>query len=380
VAGLAATAAFAARGHKAICVDRAPAEAGMRDTRTTAFLKPAVAVLEDAGVWPLLSGETAALNVMRLIDAGGVENAVREIADFASDEIGEPPFSWNVPNAAMRRALNERIAQLETAELRAETALDDLVVRRDVALARLSDGTTAKAKLIIGADGRNSTIRDLAGIDARRWDYGQKALVFTVGTEEPHFGVSTEIHRTGGPFTLVPMPDGEEGPRASVVWMERAGEAERLAALPVPEFEEALNDRALGVHGRLKLISGRAAWPIISLIADRLTAPRTALIAESAHVVPPIGAQGLNMSLGDIEALMKAVAAGGGDPGADGVLSAYQRRWPELAARVSGVDMLNRAALTEVQPLRDLRLVGLTALTQLRPAKHLAMRLGMGAR
>ncbi|MEL7464433.1 MAG: FAD-dependent monooxygenase [Pseudomonadota bacterium] len=380
VAGLAATAAFAASGRRAICVDRAPVAAGMNDTRTTAFLKPAVAVLEDAGVWPLLSGETAALDVMRLIDAGGRENAAREIADFAADEIGEPPFGWNVPNAAMRQALNKRIEQLETAEQRAETAIEDLIVRRDHALARLSDGSTIKAQLVVGADGRNSTIRDMAGISARRWDYGQKALVFTVAMEEPHFGVSTEIHRTGGPFTLVPMPDGEDGPRCSVVWMERAGEAERLAALPVPEFEEALNERALGVHGRLKLASGRAAWPIISLIAERLTAPRIALIAESAHVVPPIGAQGLNMSLGDIETLMKAVAAGGGDPGAATALSAYQRRWPELAARVSGVDALNRAALTKAQPLRDLRRVGLTALTQMRPAKALAMRLGMGAR
>lgn len=379
VAGLSATAAFAARGRRVICVDRAPAEAGLRDTRTTAFLRPAVELLEEAGVWPLLEGETAPLNTMRLIDAGGPENAAREVADFTAEEIGAAPFGWNVSNAAMRRALGTRIAALPDATLRTETALDALVSRRGEALARLSDGTTVRARLVVGADGRTSAVRDFAGIGARRWDYGQRALVFTVSHATPHFGVSTEIHRTGGPFTLVPTPDGEDGhPRSSVVWMERAKDAERLAALPVPAFEAELNERSLGVHGPLRLVSTRAVWPIIALIADRLTAPRIALIAEAAHVVPPIGAQGLNMSLGDVEALIRATA--GEDPGREAALDAFQRRWRELAARVAGIDALNRAALAEAQPLRDIRRAGLAALARVRPAKEIAMRLGLGAR
>lgn len=379
VAGLAATASFAARGRRVVCIDRAPASAGLRDTRTTAFLRPAIETLDSAGVWPLLEGETSALKVMRLIDAGGRENAAREVADFTAEEIGEAEFGRNAPNAAIRRALGERIAALPGATVRSETALDALVIRRGLALARLSDGTSLRARLVIGADGRGSTVREIAGIGARRWDYGQRALVVTVAHDAPHLGVSTEIHRTGGPFTLVPMPDGADGrPRSSVVWMDRAGEVERLAGLAVPAFEVELNERALGVHGRLGLVSDRAAWPIISLIAERLTAPRIALIAEAAHVAPPIGAQGLNMSLGDIEALIGAT--GGEDPGEDRALAAYQRRWPELAARVAGIDALNRAALTEAPPLRDLRRAGLAAIAGVRPAKRLAMRLGLGAR
>lgn len=382
VAGLSATAHFAAQGRDVVCIDAAPAGAGARDTRTTAFLKPAAALLEEAEVWPLVSGDIAALDTMRLIDAGGVANEAREVADFDAAEIGEPPFGWNVPNAAIRRALESRIDALPNAEMRHGVRLETLTLRRDAAIARLSDGTTARARLVVGADGRDSAVRRLAAIGAKRWDYGQKGLVFTVAHDEPHFGVSTEIHRTGGPFTLVPTPDGEDGPRSSVVWMERAAEADRLIAAPIPEFETALNERALGVLGRLRLVSGRAAWPIISLIADRLTAPRVALIAETAHVVPPIGAQGLNMSLGDIAALGAAIgdASGGGDPGAAAALKRYERRRTELAARVRGVDALNRAALTASQPLRDLRRIGLGALSRVRPAKHMAMRLGLGGR
>lgn len=378
VAGLAAAAAFAAAGRRVLCVDREAPEAGLRDGRTTAFLRPAVDLLEAAGVWRRLEGETAALETMRIVDAGGVENRAREVADFHAGEIGPAGFGFNVTNAAMRRALRARLDELPGATLRHGAALDGLTLRRDAAFARLSTGETVKAALVVGADGRESRVRALAGIPARRWGYGQKALVFAVSHGEPHRGVSTEIHRTGGPFTLVPMPDGPDGPRSSVVWMERAREAERLLALPEAEFEAAADERSLGALGPLRLASARAAWPIESLIAGRLTAPRVALVAEAAHVVPPIGAQGLNMSLADVAALL--AATGGGDAGDPAALGRYARRHAELLARVLGVDALNRAAMAEAQPLRDLRRLGLGALARLRPARLTAMRLGMGLR
>lgn len=378
VAGLTATAAFAAAGFDTICVDRAPVAAGASDTRTTAFLRPAVELLTEIGVWPKIAGEIAPLNLMRLIDAGGEANEAREIADFDAGEIAEPPFGWNVANTAIRAALTERLAELPRAALAHETALEALTPRRDRMIARLSDGGTVGARLVVGADGRDSAVRRMAGIGVRRHSYAQKALVFTVVHDEPHLGLSTEIHRAGGPFTLVPMPDRDGERRSSVVWMERAAEAARLADMPQAAFERAANERSLGVLGPLRLASGRQLWPMISLLADRLTAPRVALIAEAAHVVPPIGAQGLNMSLGDIALLRDR--AQGGDPGLAEALAAYQRRWPELAARVAGIGALNIAAMAEAQPLRDLRRAGLGLIARAAPLRRTAMRWGMGAR
>ncbi len=377
VAGLTATAAMAAAGWDTLCVDMASADAGLRDTRTTAFLRPAVDLLTEAGVWSRLDGATEALDTMRLIDAGGEANEAREIADFNAAEIAEPPFGWNVANSDMRRALTALIADMPRTEVSHDTSLTCLTARRTHQIARLSDGRTIRARLIIGADGRDSAVRDLAGIGAKRIGYGQKGLVFTVRHEGPHQNVSTEIHRTGGPFTLVPTPDDAEGHRSSVVWMEKAGEAMRLASLSDEEFNEALNDRSLGVLGRLTAITPRAAWPIISLIAHRLTAPRIALVAEAAHVVPPIGAQGLNMSLGDIAALRDGM---GDDPGDPESLARYQRRWPELAARVAGIDGLNRAAMAGAQPIRDLRRAGLGLIARARPVRQTAMRMGLGVK
>ncbi|MEM7269997.1 MAG: FAD-dependent oxidoreductase [Pseudomonadota bacterium] len=378
VAGMTAALALSQNGARVLCIDAAPEGAGSADTRTTAFLRPAVELLSRIGVWPRLSGEIAALETMRLIDAGGRENAAREIADFHAAEVAEPPFGWNVPNITLRAALREAIADASSASIRFGVGLERLTTRRDHVIAALSDGSKVRARLVVGADGRDSAVRRLTGIGERRWRYGQKGLVFAVHHEEPHLGVSTEIHRTGGPFTLVPMPDREGRYASSVVWMERAAEADRLAALDDAAFNDALNERSLGVLGRLDVASPRAAWPIISLLADRLTGPRTALIAEAAHVVPPIGAQGLNMSLADIVKLEAVIA--GGDPGRASALARYQTRWPELAARVAGVDALNRAALAETQPVRDLRRAGLGVIARARPVRRAAMRLGLGVK
>ena len=200
VAGLTATAAMASAGWRTLCVDLAPEGAGLKDARTTAFLTPSVDLLSDIGVWDRLAEAMAPLDTMRLIDAGGVTNEAREIADFHASEVSEPPFGWNVANRDMRRALGERLAELPNAEMRHGVSLEALAPRRDGQIARLSDGSRVKAQLVIGADGRDSAVRRLARIGAKRTNYGQKALVFTVEHEEPHQSVSTEIHRTGGPF------------------------------------------------------------------------------------------------------------------------------------------------------------------------------------
>lgn len=378
VAGLTATAALAQAGWRVLCVDQAPESAGATDTRTTAFLHPAIELLSEIGVWQGLAAEIAPLTTMRLIDAGGPENEAREIADFNANEVAPDVdgFGWNVPNTAIRSALRDAIAKLPTATLRHGVGLEALTPRRDHVIATLCDGSSLRPRLVVGADGRNSAVRDLAGIGAKRWRYEQKALVFSVDHDAPHLGVSTEIHRTGGPFTLVPMPDVDGTHRSSIVWMERASEADRLAALPEAAFIVEMNDRSLGVLGRLSNPTKRAPWPMMALIADRLTAPRVALIAEAAHVVPPIGAQGLNMSLGDISALRGVIA--GGDPGRADALKSYQRRWPELAARVAGVDALNRAAMTTTPALRDLRRAGLTLIATANPLRRVAMRMGLG--
>ena len=383
VAGLAAAAAFGSAGYSVLCVDPAPpvteATSPGADLRTTAFLQPSIPVLEAADLWDRLAPHAMPLQVMRIVDAGGPEPEARIVQDFDASEVSQQPFGWNLPNWLLRREFLARLAELPGVSFRPGIATARLVTRSSEALVTLSDGSRVSARLVIGADGRDSPLRAMLGIGAQTWRYGQKALAFAVTHERPHGNVSTEIHRSGGPFTLVPLPDHEGRPCSAVVWMETGAEIARLRALPPSVFTEDMNTRSCGLFGRLELASPLTVWPIIARLADRFSAERCALIAEAAHVVPPIGAQGLNMSLADLGTLLEL--AEGHELGSTAMLDAYhQRRWPEVKLRLSGVDMLNRASMVGAQPLRDLRAATLKTLYSLAPVRRGLMQLGIGMR
>jgi 2-octaprenyl-6-methoxyphenol hydroxylase len=383
VAGLSAAAAFGAAGYGVICVDPAPpvTEAGAQgaDLRSTAFLQPSVAVLEAAGLWARLAPFAAPLQIMRIIDAGGPVAEPRIIKDFDAAEISDQPFGWNLPNWLLRREMVARLAALPNVDFRPGVATTRVLTRESEALVSLSDGSRVAARLLIGADGRGSPVREALGIGTRTWTYGQKALAFTARHPLPHGNVSTEIHRTGGPFTLVPLPDRDGAPHSAVVWMERGPEALRLAALPEAEFGAEMTARSCGILGPLELASRRTVWPIISQIADRMSGERTALMAEAAHVMPPIGAQGLNMSLADLAALLDLARPD--TLGDAAMLAAYnRRRHADVLARVTGIDALNRASMLAEPGLRDLRAAALNGLYALAPLRRSLMRGGLGLR
>lgn len=385
VAGLTAAAAFGSAGFSVICTDPEPPvtdrEASGADHRSTAFLHPSIPVLQAAGLWDRLAPHAAPLQVMRIIDAGGPVSERRIVKDFDAAEISDQPFGWNLPNWLLRREMVARLGQLPNVTFLPGTATARVITREAEALATLSDGKRISARLIVAADGRNSTVRQEVGIDVTTTRYGQKALAFAVAHPIPHNNVSTEIHRSGGPFTLVPLPDRNGGPASAVVWMDTGPEVARLAALPVDAFEAAINERSCGILGPLRLDSALTIWPIITQVAERLTAPHVALIAEAAHVMPPIGAQGLNMSLADLSALLDLAVARPVDLGSPEMLAAYERkRHLEVKARLAGVDLLNRTSMLGEPFLRDLRAGALNALYSLGPVRKTLMKAGLGVR
>jgi 2-octaprenyl-6-methoxyphenol hydroxylase len=384
VAGLAASAAFGAAGFSVICVEPTPPvtdrDAKGADLRTTAFLQPARALLDQAGLWAALAPHATPLQVMRIVDAGGPEATARITRDFDAADISDQPFGWNLPNWLLRREMLARIATLPNVDFRPGVGFARMVTREAEARVTLTDGARINARLVIAADGRTSPVRAALGIGARTLRYGQQALTFAVTHPIPHHNVSTEIHRSGGPFTLVPLPDRDGLPSSAVVWMERGAEAARLTALPDADFAAEATLRSCHVMGPLTLASRRTSWPIIAQIADAMAGDRTALIAEAAHVVPPIGAQGLNMSLADIATLLDLAMKTPGALGDAAMLDAYARaRHPDIRLRVAGIDALNRASMAGGQMFRDLRAQGLRALYAAAPVRKTLMRTGLGA-
>ena len=383
VAGLMAAAAFGAEGFSVTCVDPTPpvtdAAAEGADLRSTAFLQPSVSLLQSLGIWQRLAPYATPLEIMRIIDAGGVDPEARLIRDFEAAEISDAPFGQNLPNWLLRREMVAHLDSLPNVDFRPGIATTALLTRESEARVTLSDGRRIAARLLIAADGRDSPMRHALGIGVKTWRYGQKALAFAVTHPLPHQNISTEVHRTGGPFTLVPLPDHEGSPASAVVWMDRGPEIARLMAQPKPEFEAAMTARSTGVLGPLTLQSRLTAWPIISQRAERMAGQRCALMAEAAHVVPPIGAQGLNMSLADLSCLIELVRARPEGLGDTAMLQAYQRRrHPDILARVTGIDILNRASMVDPTPLRDLRMGGLRALHGLTPVRRILMKAGLG--
>lgn len=385
IAGLTAAAVFGTAGFDVICVDPAPPiterDAQGADMRSTAMLQPARAVLENAGVWDRLAAHAAPLQIMRVIDAGGDVAEPRVIRDFNAAEISEQPFGWNFPNWLLRRELLERLKLLSNVDFRPGTGTTSLFTRTASAKVGLTDGSRITTRLVIAADGRDSPMRQAAGIRVSTRRYGQKALAFAVTHPIPHEHVSTEVHRSGGPFTLVPLPDQGGVPSSAIVWMDDGAKTLERAEMAVPAFEAAMTKRSCYILGPLSLASPRNVWPIISQHADRLSGERIALIAEAAHVLPPIGAQGLNMSLQDLATLLQLAETHREDLGNAAMLEAYHNaRYRDVHLRINGIDLLNRVSQASSPMARDLRAAGLDALYAMAPVRKLLMQMGLGVR
>lgn len=385
IAGLTAAAAFGHAGFDVICVDPAPPiterDVDGSDLRTTAILQPGQALMARCGLWDRLEREAAPLQIMRIVDAGGEIPEPRVVRDFRAADISDLPFGWNLPNWLLRRELVAHLADLPNVDFRPGMGTTTLFTRTAEARVGLSDGARVTTRLVLACDGRNSPMREAAGIPVHTLRYGQKALAFAATHPIPHDNVSTEIHRSGGPFTLVPLPDYQGRPSSAVVWMERGPRAMDLLQMEEEAFNAAMTERSCGLFGPLSLASRRTVWPIIAQRAERMAGERLALMAEAAHVVPPIGAQGLNMSLGDLRALLEQAEARPEGLGDAQMLEAYHKaRHSEVTVRVTGIDMLNRASMMGAQPLRDLRAAGLSALYSMAPVRKTLMQMGLGVR
>jgi len=353
------------------------------DYRTTAYLQPAKLFLESLGIWEAIEDSAMPLEVMKIIDSSSVKNGdiIKSQKEFKSAEISDLPFGWNVKNSLMRTALKRLIDQQSNCKLITASSAIDLVCRDSMAYVKLSSGKTVKAKLVIAADGRNSILRQKAGISIKTQRFGQKALAFAVTHATPHKNISTEIHNSGGPFTLVPLPDNNGKPSSAIVWMENGEKAKRLMEMETKSFEREMTVRSCNILGPLKLASKRSLWPIISQIADRLYSQRLALIGEAAHVVPPIGAQGLNMSIKDIKFLNNLDQKYPDQLGSMDILNEYQKnRIFDIRQRVAGVSALNRISISSNKLVQNVRAFGLENFFQVTAIKHATMKLGMGNR
>jgi 2-octaprenyl-6-methoxyphenol hydroxylase len=230
---------------------------------------------------------------------------------------------------------------------------------------------------VIGADGRQSICREAAGIAVRRRDLHQAAVTFNISHSRSHRNISTEFHTPQGPCVFVPLP----GQRCSVVWVADPKQAQRLFSLSDDELSEAAEKQSHSILGRVRIEGRRHLFPLAIERPDQFAHRRVVLVGEAAHVLPPIGAQGLNMGLrdaADIAAIVREALASGEDPGAPQMLKRYNSaRGADVISRTFAIDWANRSLLNDFLPLQSLRAAGLHLIGAVGPIRRLAMREGL---
>jgi 2-octaprenyl-6-methoxyphenol hydroxylase len=380
LAGLAAAIAFARAGFDVVCCGR---DERMAQGRTVAMLDRTVAYLESIGLWPAIEAEAAPMRGLRIIDDTGSLFPFRPL-EFQCSEIGLAAFGWNIENKRMADALLEQAAQTPGLE-RIGLPATEYSFWDEGALARLEDGRVVASALVIGADGRSSPARHAAGLRTRTHSYPQNALTVLLAHRLPHHDVSTEFHTRTGPLTLVPLRGTEMAPnRSSLVWVMSDEEARRRQALEDAALAGEIERQARSILGAMRPESGRGIFPMIRQIVPNITAVRLALVGEAAHAFPPIGAQGLNLGLRDVKAIVASCIesrAKGQDIGGADALQRYQRaRRADIWVRAGVVDGLNQALLTRFLPVDLARGAGLAALGAIGPLRRFVMREGVAPR
>jgi len=345
------------------------------DNRTTALLAGSVTALETLAVWQRCRAQAAPLRVMRIVDDTGRLLRAAEVR-FEAGEIGLEAFGYNIENRHLIAAMAERAREIAALEVIARDAVG-IAINADTVAITLDDDSTVVARLAVGADGARSHCRKAAGIETEGWSYPQTALTLTLRHSRPHHDISTEFHRASGPFTLVPLP----GLRSSVVFVTDPGDAARVEALPPAELAAELERRAHSILGKIEVEPERGVFPLKVERARSFGARRVALVGEAAHVMPPIGAQGLNLGLRDAATIAELAAVAhqaGHDPGADKLIARYdEMRRADVTSRTLAVDLLNRSLLSDFLPLQGARGLGLTLLQHIGPLRRAAMREGV---
>lgn len=391
-AGLAG-AAFALAAHRAglsvVLVDPQPFEAQLAPTfdgRSTAIAFAAFRMLDQLGLGEALRPHACRMDRILVTDGrrpgAASPPALPAFLRFDADEIGDrtggEPLGYMIENRRIRAALAEAVAR-EGLILRSPASVTGVEPDSAGVTVRLAHGGALRAGLVVGAEGRGSAVREAAGIDTLGWRYGQSGVVATVRMERDHGNVAHEYFLPAGPFAILPLTEG----RASLVWTETTRRAEALKAASDAAFHAHLRRRFGDFLGGVEVLGPRFVYPLDLALAERLTAPRVALIGDAAHGVHPVAGQGLNMGLKDAAALVEVlVEAGrlGEDLGSEAVLDRYARwRRFDTAALAAGFDGFVRLFSNDLPPVRLARGLGLAAVNRIAPLRRAFMHEAGGA-
>ena len=355
--------ALASGGLSVAVVDPAPPgrrEAPEFDGRSYALALTSQRLLKVLGVWAKVAAEAQPILEIKVTDGRAGEGASPFVLEFDHAEIEEGPMGYMVEDRFLRRALLESLSASPLVTQIEGTVTDHRAEEGSVT-ARISDGRSLRARMIVGSDGRMSPTAARAGIRRQGWRYGQTALVCAIAHELPHHGVAHQFFMPPGPLAILPLP----GNRSSIVWSETEANAARIQALDDAGYLDVLRPRFGDFLGDISLAGKRWTYPLALSMTQSFTGPRLALVGDAAHAMHPIAGQGLNAGLKDVAALAEVLTDArrrGEDIGRPEVLDRYQRwRRFDTATLLLATDLFNRLFSNDNGFLRLARDLGMGA-------------------
>jgi len=344
------------------------------DLRVYALSRASQNILVRLGAWDrIVNARTCSYRAMQVWEAGG-----RGRVEFKAEDVDESDLGHIVEGTLLGDALGERVRATTDIAWHCPAALQRLTVGDNDAELTLEDGTRIRTKLVVGADGAHSRVRELSGIKVRETSYGQNAVVAHLQPERAHEHAARQIFHSDGPLALLPLADG----RVSIVWSTAPGHAEQLLAMNESAFGQAVTESSDQALGALMLASERASFPLRRLHAENYVGPRVALAGDAAHVVHPLAGQGMNLGLLDAAALSEVVLdarRNGRDVDDYLVLRRYERwRHAENLAMQSAFGGFNQLFGAGIPGARSVRGLGMQIFNRSGPAKRLAIRIALG--
>jgi 2-octaprenyl-6-methoxyphenol hydroxylase len=345
------------------------------DGRVSAITFGSRNVFKALGVWDAMANDAGEIHDIRILDSHSPL-----FLHYDHRLVGNEPMGHIVENRHLRRALFRAVERHKNITLLAPMAHRHAAFGPERATLTLKGGRKIRAALLVAAEGRQSALREAAGIRTYGWDYGQSAIVCTVKHENHHHGVAVEHFLPAGPFAILPMGGGHH---SSLVWTETRATAPHYMAMDDASLSAAIAQRFGSWLGKVEIVGGRWCYPLSLLVAARYVAPRLALVGDSAHAIHPIAGQGFNLGIRDAAELAEKLTDHfrlGLDVGEAPLLAGYERaRMADNHLMIGMTDGLNRLFSNNRLPVKLARQCGLSAVEQLPPLKKFFMRHAMGA-
>ena len=386
ISGLLAAKALLSLGLSVVCIEKRTGGIKEKklgsDGRSTAILDPTVSFLKSLGIWETLLKKAQPLESLVICNLSTDKGNIDETCEFPAADLNLKTLGFNVPNDFFISELRKDLSDHSKFIYFDNVIIEQLVSRTNEVIVLTNQKQKISSKLLVGADGRESSVREFANIEKHSFDYCQQALVFSIKHELKHKAKSYEIYEKGGPCTLVPNKTTKDnGYYSSVVLVDRPNEIDTASNLDRKSFSSYMNRRTGMILGECLVQTEVKKFPIISQISKKFTGDRVILLAESAHIMPPIGAQGLNSSIRDIEILTELIATrkvGNKDFGNNKFLLNFEKaRAFQIRSRMIGVHMLNKVSMYSSRPIIEARKLGLRTLDKNPTLRNFAMKLGM---